>query len=878
MWHLKEIKDIYIELETSEKGLTRTKAKNKLEKDGLNALPEGKKKTIISIFFSQFINPIIYILGFAGLFSLFIGEYLDMLFILMVVLLDAIIGTSQEWRAEKNAENLKKIINVKAKVIRDNVEKVIDSENLVVGDIVLLASGDKVPADIRLIKCQNLTVDESFLTGESIASLKNSEVLDKDTFISDRKNMCYAGSQIMTGRATGIVVEVATNTEIGKLANKVIEVDDTKTPLVIRMEKFTKQLSIMALIVSIILVVILYIKGYQITEIFLLVVALAVSSIPEGLPAVLTITLSIAANRMSKRNVIVKKLNAVEGLGSATVIASDKTGTLTLNEQTAKVIVLKDSSVYDISGEGYNGIGEIIPNNVKAKYKDSGNYLELLIKNCMINNEAYLEYINNNWECYGDAIDIAFLSLYKKYNTKFEFTEIGKIPYESDKGYSVAFYEEFGKKYVTIKGSLEKVLSFVNDDKEEIIKSNNELSSQGYRVIAVAYQEIEDMIHKENYEEEDIPPMEFLGLVGFIDPVRVGVKEAIKKCQKAGIKVVMVTGDYPLTAYKIASDLDLVKNESSICTGEEISEYLNKGTKELDNFIKHKTVFSRVDPIQKLEIINSYKRQGEFVAVTGDGVNDAPALKGANIGISMGSGTDVCKDTGSIIITDDNFLSIVAGVEEGRYAYSNIRKVVYLLMSCCLAEIIFFMLSVIFNYPVPLLAVQLLWLNLVTEGIQDTALAFEKGEKSALKPRKTSENIFDKLLIQETVLSGLVMSAIVFIVWVFLMDVFKFDVVTSRSYIILLMVFLQNIHVFNCRSELESAFKIPFKNNWFIVLSVIGTMALQIFASETVILDPILKTESVPFLHMIYLFICSLPMLFVMELFKKYKRGAEHEK
>lgn len=878
MWHLKKVEDIFKELKTSEKGLTTTNVNKRIEKNGYNVLKEGKKKSIFNIFLSQFVNPIIYILGFAALFSLFIGEYLDMIFIIIVVLLDAILGTSQEWRAEKSAENLKKIMNVKAKVIRNNVEEVVDSKNLVVGDIILLSSGDKVPADIRLIKVQNLTVDESLLTGESIACLKSSDTMKEDAIVSDRKNMCFAGSQVMTGRAKGIVVEVASNTEIGKLAHKVVEADEEKSPLVIRMEKFTKQLSILALVVSVILVIILYLKNYEVSEIFLLVVALAVSAIPEGLPAVMTVTLSIAANRMSKRNVIVKKLNAVEGLGSATVIASDKTGTLTLNEQTAKIIVLKDFSVYEVSGQGFNGVGEIKPNNVKAKYKDSGSYLELLVKNCMINNEAYLELVNDKWDSYGDAIDIAFLSLYKKLNIKFDYKEIGKIPYESDNGYSVAFYEEANKKYVTIKGSVEKVLSFVKDDKEEIMKRNNELSKDGYRVIAVAYKEVKEVEYKDNYDEVDIPEMEFLGLVGFIDPVREGVKEAILSCKKSGIKVVMVTGDYPLTAYKIASDLGLVENENSLCTGEEISEYLKKGLNELDNFIKHKTVFSRVDPIQKLEIINSYKRQGEFIAVTGDGVNDAPALRGANIGISMGSGTDVSKDTGSIIITDDNFLSIVAGVEEGRYAYANIRKVIYLLMSCCLAEIMFFMMSIIFNYPVPLLAVQLLWLNLVTEGIQDTALAFEKGEKSAMRQRKTTENIFDKMLIEETLLSGFIMSAIVFVTWVLLLDVFNFGETLARSYIILLMVFLQNIHVFNCRSEVESAFKIPFKNNWFIVLSVIGTMALQIFASETIYLDELLKTETVPFIHMIFLFICSLPVLLVMELFKKYKRSKKNAK
>lgn len=872
MWHSKKIDDIYKEVDSNELGLDSKKADIKLKENGYNKLPESKEKTIFSIFFEQFINPIIYILGAAALFSLIIGEYTDTIFIIVVVLLDAFLGTYQEWQAEKSSESLKEIVKVKANVLRDNKEIVIDSEYLVVGDIVFLESGFKIPADIRLIDTVNLSIDESLLTGESIATVKNTDIINENTGLSDRHNMCYAGSKVLTGRGKGIVVAVGVDTEIGKIADNVINTVDTKTPLVIRMEKFTKQLSLIALSFSVLLIFILIFKGYNVSETFLLVVALAVSAIPEGLPVVLTVTLSIAANRMAKRNVIVKKLNSVEGLGSATVIASDKTGTLTINEQTAKVIVLKDGSRYEVTGQGYNGQGEILPYNTKSKYKDSNSLLEQLVLSCMINNEANLYSENNKWIYNGDAIDVAFLALSKKMDINKDYVKVGSIPYESENRYSTAFYSIDNANYVTMKGSIEKVLEFVDDiNKEELIKINNELSSEGYRVIAVASIENE-FIKKDIYDEKDIPRMNFLGLVGFIDPIREEVKQSIKNCTDSGIRVIMITGDHPLTAYKIASDLNLTNNKDEICTGEDIAKYLSYGEKELDEFIKNKKVFSRVDPIQKLDIVNSLKRQGEFVAVTGDGVNDAPALKGANIGIAMGSGTDVTKDTGSIIITDDNFLSIAAGVEEGRYAYGNIRKVTYLLISCCLAEVLFFLLSILFNYPVPFLAVQLLWLNLVTEGIQDTALAFEKGEKVAMRPRKTSENIFDRLLIEETLISGLVIGGIIFIAWIVMLDILKFDVTMARSHAILLMVFLQNIHVFNCRSEVESAFKIPFKNNWFIIISIFLTTGLQILISETNLLDSILKVHSVPFLNMIILFICATPLLLIMELYKKYRR------
>ena len=410
-------------------------------------------------------------------------------------------------------------------------------------------------------------------------------------------------------------------------------------------------------------------------------------------------------------------------------------------------------------------------------------------------------------------------------------------------------------------------------NEKEIISRNEELAKNGYRVIALASSQVDSIPSKEVLSDEDIPKLSFIGLVAFIDPIREETVESIRECKKAGIKVVMITGDHPLTAFAISRELGLCSSYDEVATGDDIDSYLAKGNKEFDRYVKKKKVFTRVTPMQKLEIVNSYKRMGEFIAVTGDGVNDAPAIKSANIGIAMGSGTDVAKETGTMIIMDDNFMSIVSGIEEGRNAYSNIRKVVYLLLSCGLSEVLFFTLSILFNLDMPLLAIQLLWLNIVTDGLQDMALSFEREEKEIMneKPRDPRESVFDSLMIQEVLLSGLTMGLIVFITWLFLVKRTSIPVDTARGYIMMLMVFMQNFHTLNCRSEKRSAFSIPLSRNWFVVLSVIGAIALEIIVMEVDIFSYFLKTTSMPVQHVFYMLLISLPVLLVMEAFKKIK-------
>lgn len=871
-WHNIEEQLVFEELKTSERGLNLDEVNKRQEEYGKNELPQKKKESLLVLFFSQFKDSIIIVMLAASFFSFLVGEPIDAIVILFIILLDAVMGTFQEWNAHKNADSLKQMIKTMSTVLRAGKEIEIDAKDIVPGDVVLLQSGSIVPADMRLISSNNLTSDESSLTGESVASVKHISVINGDIPIGNMDNMVFAGTTIVTGRGIGIVVGTGLNTEIGKIATEVTKADDAKSPLTIRVDKFSKQITIMIAILSIFLVFLLLAKSYHYDEIFLSVIALAVSAMPEGLPLALTMALTIGSNRMSKRNIIVKKMSAVESLGSCTVIASDKTGTLTVNEQTAKKILLPNGEVFDVTGTGYNDDGNIENNNELST---------LVAKLGVLNNESHLEKEKGKWTHHGDSIDVAFLALGKKGKVNISSIDIdGIIPYESENKYSAVFYREKGINYATSKGSIDTILAFCNKmqiddsivplDKEKILLQNEKLARNGYRVIALAYGEKENFVKKDYYDETDLPDLVFCGLVGFIDPIRKEAIDAVKEVKRAGIKVIMITGDHPLTAFSIAKELEISDDYNQVATSNEISEYLKKGNELFDNFIKDKTVFTRVTPIQKLEIVESYKRMGEFVAVTGDGVNDAPALKVANIGVAMGSGTDVAKETSTMIITDDNFNSIVSGVEEGRCAYSNIRKVTYMLISCGIAEVLFFVLSIICGLPMPLVAIQLLWLNVVTDGFQDLALSFEKKEDNIMdeKPRDPKSSLFDKKLIQQVILAGLFIGGIVFIVWLFLINHVGMAVESARGYVMALMVFMQNIHVLNCRSEKISIFKMKW-NNPFLMISIFLAIILQIIIMEVDSLASFMQTTSIPVGHLILLFACAIPVLIVMEIYKK---------
>lgn len=853
----KEIKEVLEYFNTDEKGLTIAEAQDLLEKNGKNELPKKKQDSIFKIFISQFENPIELILVVTVILSFVANEVIDAIALIFIILIDVLMGTYQEWKARKDAESLINMIKVTARVIRNGGEMQINSSDIVVGDILVLESGDKISADARIIECHNFQVDESALTGESLNVVKNNEVLPSDASLAERKNMVYAGTAVTTGRAHAVVVSTGINTEIGHIADKVTNTEEEKSPLTIRTEKFSKQISVIIVIIAIITTIVLLSKGFKTNEIFLCVIALSVSAMPEGLPLALTMALTIASKRMAKKNVIVKKLNAVESLGSCTVIASDKTGTLTVNEQTAKEIVMANGETFTISGTGYNDEGKVTP-VADADIKNA-EYIAML---GALNNEAHLEKNKDKWESFGDSIDIAFLSLAAKLKIKNKPKLIESIPYESENQYSAVFYEKDGETYCTVKGSLEKIISF-SEENQKYYSQNEVLTKKGYRVIAIADGKVKGTSQK------DIKNLSFVGMVAFIDPIRKEVKDSLKECSSAGIKVVMVTGDHPLTAFAIAKELGLCNKESEVATGKDIEKYRAMGEKEFDKFISCIKVFSRVTPIDKLDIVNSFKRQGEFVAVTGDGVNDAPAIKTANIGIAMGSGTDVAKETASMIVADDNFTSIVSGVKEGRTAYSNIRKITLFLLGCGFAEVCFFLLSIAFGYDIPLLAIQLLWLNIVTDGLQDVALSFEKAEKNIMKekPRDTKESLFSKDLMIEVLILGVTISAIVFGTWKFMMDK-DYDITLARSVIMMLMVFIQNINVLNCRSEKRSVFKESLLDNPFVIATVLGSIILQIVVSEIPVTALFLKVTPLPFLLIDEILLLSFVVIIVYEIYK----------
>ena len=878
-WHNKSIPEVFSIVNTSDNGLSSSEANNRLKIHGHNTLPQKKPKPFILLLLHELVNPIVLILLVAMAFSFIVGEILDAFVILAIVLIDALIGSIQGKRAQRIASSLSSMIKVKAKVLRDGHKVEVDSSKLVAGDIVFLESGDKISADMRIIECSNFTVDEALLTGESINAVKDAAEVNANAPLGDRKCMVYSGSSVITGRAKCIVVETGLTTEIGNIATNLNDVADEQTPLSIRINKFSKQISFAIVAIAVVVFIIMLLQNNPLKDIFLVVIALAVSAMPEGLPLAVTMALTIASNKMGKQNVVVKHLNAVESLGSCTVIATDKTGTLTLNEQTAKIITLPDGKEFKISGSGYNDNGKLECSDENCKKQI--NNLAIM---GTINNEAQFTKENGKFTYFGDSIDIAFKVLGAKLKADTSnYKIIGNIPYESENKYSAVFYEYGNKKYCTVKGSLEKVLSFSNTmnengspiplDKNAIENQNESLASRGYRVIALAVGEYNDI----DLNEKNITNLTFIGLVGFIDPVRPETKGSIAECHKAGIKVIMITGDHPLTALSIAKEINIANDNNQVATGTEVEKAFNLGTEKFDEFVKNITVFSRVTPTDKLHIVESLKRQGEFVAVTGDGVNDSPAIKSAHIGIAMGSGTDISKETADMIILDDNFNSIVKGVKEGRCAYSNIRKITYFLLSGSIAEVLFFVLAMICGAGTPLLPIQLLWLNVVTDGFQDLALSFEKPEPAIMeeKPRSTKESLFTKSMIAQCSIMGGGIGLVVFGTWMILTTVLNYDLVIARSLVMALMVFMQNAHAFNCRSEKRSLFKISFTSNWFFAISVLSSIGLQILFMEIPALSQFLNLTTVPYTTLLVLLASTVLIVATSEIYKLIIRRKE---
>lgn len=897
-WHAFTEQDVLQELASSTQGISSEEATKRIERCGPNKLPSGKKITVWEIILAQVLNPLIFILIIAAIASILIGEAADAIFIFLVIIINSGLGTYQEYNAEKSAQSLQSLLKIKARVLRDEQEIDIDSEHLVPGDIVFLESGLKVPADIRILDATNLTIDESFLTGESIAAKKQVGTLRENTGVSERTNIAFAGSTVMSGRGMGVVIGTGAHTQVGLIAVNVTESHSAKPPLVVRMEKFIKIISIVIIILSVFLGIYLRMQGLDLTAIFFFVVALAVSAIPEGLPIALTVALSIATKRMSKRNVIVRKLNSVESLGSCTVIASDKTGTLTVNQQTVKKIVLPSGESFTFTGEGYNGSGTVSDDKYPETQIDYtyNSQVTTIAKISVMANEGTLSEKQGTWEHHGDAMDVALLGMSYKLGlapttTYEEFKRLDIIPYESEKKFSAIFCSKNDISYIGVKGAVETILSFctkmamgdkdtlVDIDKDRILSQAQEMAEKGYRVLAVAGGKYPDFVKKETYNDDEIPDLTLFGLISFMDPMRPEAKESVETCKKAGIKVIMITGDHPATAQTISQELGIAQENESAVTGQMLLEVGSPDSPAYENMVLSTHVFARVSPTQKLEIVDVLIRSGEFVAVTGDGVNDAPALKRANIGVAMGSGTDVAKEVGSMIVVDDNFSSIVAGVEEGRFAYDNVRKVIYLLISTGAGLILLILASLFAGLPLPLLAAQLLWLNLVTNGIQDVALAFEGGEPGAMKrkPRKPKEGIFNSLMIKQTIISGVTMGVLAFGFWYWLVGSYGDSMTPEQEYsarnlVLLLVVFLQNFHVFNCRSEVSSAFRVPLKRNILLVFGVLVAQGIHILSMQIPFMQEVLRIEPIPVMHWVYVLALAAPIIVVVELFKLVQR------
>ena len=842
--HTSTIESTLERLRTTVKGLESKEAAERLHRHGHNTLPEERRHTLGEIFLYQFKSPIIYILLIAAAVAFAIGEWVDGWFIMGVLLINASLGTYQEYSAAMKAEGLKQAIRTIAKVVRDGRLVEIDSVELTLGDIVVLESGTKVPADLRLIRTVNLTVNESLLTGESLDVPKEAEfVHDTDVQVADRRNMVYAGTYVGSGRGEGVVTAVGNETEVGKIATLLSRAVEGRAPLVVRMERLSMALAKAVAVVVAVLLAVGVMKGMELYGLFFFAVALAVSAIPEGLPVAITVALTSASLAMARRNVIVRKLSAIEGLGSCTLIASDKTGTLTKNRLSVEAFVPHKLEEYGAEQLHVTRLASVLCNEVTIDRRDEeltfiGDQVDVaLARHAITADEAYI--------------------LAAK-----DYRKVDEIPYEPQNRFSAILVEKEGSAYEFIKGSPETVLKFCalsDGEREAVMEEVAAWAAKGYRNIAIAY--------KQGAGSSTIALSEFvyLGFMAIIDPIREESTEAVRRAKEAGIVVAMVTGDHPHTAFYIAQQLGIAASKREVMDGLELQRWQEEGARP--EAIASVRVFARVNPQQKQAIVKAFQQLGHFVAVTGDGVNDAPALRRANIGIAMGkSGTDIARSTGKLILTDDNFASIINGIEEGRRAYDNIRKVIFLLVSTGFAEIVLVLLAFATGQPLPLLPVQLLWLNLVTNGIQDVMLGLEKAEPGLLKraPRPPEERVFNPLMLRRVLISGLYIGVIAYIIFYWLLQSGASEF-AARNVTLLLMVLFENVHVFNSRTEVNYLHKMRYANSLPLIGLVIFTQLLHVGCMYLPFTQKLLSLEPVTFQTWSVMFAVSVGLVAVME-------------
>ncbi|MFB0556914.1 MAG: cation-translocating P-type ATPase [Dehalococcoidia bacterium] len=839
-WHNLSPGEVLQALDSKRSGLAGTEAKKRLLQYGPNEL-KGKKKTPpILVFARQFLSPLIYVLFVAAVISVFVQHFMDATVILGVLLLNAVVGFMQETRAERAMEALIQMAAPKARIRRDGSVQLLPAREIVPGDVLLLETGDRVPADARLIEVSNLKVNEAILTGESMPVDKHSEALGEAVPVAERKNLVYMGTIVTYGRAAATAVRTGMSTEIGTIATAIQEVKPVKTPLQKSIGKLSQYLVVLFLGVCSLLVVVGLVKGLGWLEVFLLAVAAAVSAIPEGLPAVVTVVLAMGMRIMAHRNAIIRKLVAVETLGSATIICSDKTGTLTLNEMTVQRLYV-DGQWIEVTGEGYQPQGEFHRDG-QVVNPASELPLTLLLRIGALCNDALLT--REDEKCcsiFGDPTEGALLVAAAKAGMTKEklektFPRLDEIPFQSDKQYMATLHPRDGGRVAYVKGAAERLLSLskyvlkgdeiallAEADAQAITNATISMAKEAMRVIAIAYVDLPSEL--EELRDEDIRgKVVFVGLAGMADPPREEAREAVRLCRQGGIRVVMITGDHKVTAESIARQLDLPPGRA--VTGAELQQMSDA---ELSKQVEDISVFARIEPLHKLRIVNALKSRGHVVAMTGDGVNDAPALKAADIGVAMGiTGTDVAKEACDMVLADDNFASVVAAVDEGRAIFNRLRNVIFFLLSTNLGELLALILVVLFVGKAPLLAAQILWVNLVTDTAAAIPLGLEPkiGDELKQPPRHPKVGlIFPGLLLRVGFLAVL-MSVGIFLIFNWAQA--RVSLEEARTIAFCSMVAFEWFRAFNACSDEHLCFRLGiFRNRW-LVISISAAVMLQL--------------------------------------------------
>lgn len=897
-WNL-DVQDVVEELKTDlTNGLSDHEAKLRLEKYGRNQLEEKKGHGPLTIFLAQFKDFIIWVLIGAAVVSGLLKEWIDALAIIAIVILNAIMGFIQEYRAEKALSALKKLASPTSKIIRQSEHKVVPSSELVPGDLIELEAGDNVPADARIISMTpNFATQEASLTGESNPVIKTiKSLVDEHISLGDRVNMVFMGTSVTAGKSRAVITETGMKTELGKIAGLIQEIDQESTPLQKKLEQFGKRLVYASFAIVGIVFLLGILRGEKILDMFLTAVSLAVAAIPEGLPAVVTIALTLGVQRMVKRHTLVRKLPSVETLGSATVICSDKTGTLTKNEMTVQEIYT-DNNFFRVTGIGYQPEGEFLINDKPINYNDYPSLHKTLLCGILCNGA---ELVNNNgsYKIIGDPTEGAILTcaakagLWKKDLEK-DYTFVEEIPFDSERKKMTIIRNNSGKKIAYVKGAPDillencskidengKVRNLNDEDRKKILQANNDLANKAMRVLAVAYREFDEepIKYEPFFIERDLV---FVGLIAMIDPPREEVKSAIKMCETAGIKTIMITGDHKNTAAAIAKELGFFKENSVALTGSELD---NMNDEDFDRNIDRIPVYARVSPENKLRIVRFWKKRNEIVAMTGDGINDAPAVKEADIGVAMGiTGTDVTKEVSEMIVTDDNFASIVAAIEEGRGIYENIKKFIYYLLSCNVGEILVMFLSSLFGMPIPLLPIHLLWINLITDGLPALALGVDPVDPDIMKrqPRKPNEPIVTKhgallILSQGVFIALCTLVAFGFVLVTegdgLFVKVDNQGLRQARTVAFVVLVCSELIRSLAFRNLSGSAFKVGIFKNRKLVYAILASLILQISIVYIPIFRPVFKIAELTLNDWLIIIVVSSLPFWGMELMKVTKK------